>query len=133
MAHYCSAFYIRDLNLSDLWLFITLVVLYLILGMFIEPISMVLITLPIILPIVTAVGWDLTWFGVILVMLIEIGLITPPVGMILFVLAGMSEGRASVSEVSLGAAPFVLAYLIMIAVFYAFPTIITFLPAAFAN
>lgn len=120
--------FIKDLSLSDAALFGTIILIYLVLGMFIEPISMVLITLPIILPVVVAVGWDLTWFGVILVMLVEIGLITPPVGMILFVLSGMSDGKASVATVSAGALPFVVAYLAMIALFYVFPEIITFLP-----
>ena len=90
--------FLGELNLSDIWLFVAIVILYFILGMFVEPISMVLITLPIILPVISAAGWDPLWFGIILVMLVEIGLITPPIGMILYVLAGVSEKRASLGR-----------------------------------
>lgn len=119
--------YLGELNLSDFWLFVAIVILYFILGMFVEPISMVLITLPIILPVIAAAGWDPLWFGIILVMLVEIGLITPPIGMILYVLAGVSEKRASLGEIATGALPFVLIYLIMVFFFFAFPGFVTVL------
>lgn len=120
--------YMNGLEMSNLAIFIALVLLYVVLGMFVEPISMLLITLPVVLPIVSAAGWDLMWFGVVLVMLVEIGLITPPVGMILFVLSGVSDKVIGLGTIALGAVPFVLAFLSMIALFYAFPEIITWLP-----
>ena len=119
--------FLNDLNLSDIWLFVAIVILYFILGMFVEPISMVLITLPIILPVIAAAGWDPLWFGIILVVLVEIGLITPPIGMILYVLAGVSEKRASLGEIATGALPFVLIYLFMVFFFFAFPGFVTVL------
>ena len=119
--------FLGELNLSDIWLFVAIVILYFILGMFVEPISMVLITLPIILPVISAAGWDPLWFGIILVMLVEIGLITPPIGMILYVLAGVSEKRASLGEIATGALPFVLIYLVMVFFFFAFPGFVTVL------
>ncbi|WP_136443181.1 TRAP transporter large permease subunit [Pacificoceanicola onchidii] len=119
--------YLGGLNLSDIWLFVAIVILYFILGMFVEPISMVLITLPIILPVINAAGWDPLWFGIILVMLVEIGLITPPIGMILYVLAGVSEKRATLGEIATGALPFVLIYLVMVFFFFAFPAFVTVL------
>lgn len=88
---------------------------------------MVLITLPIILPVISSAGWDPLWFGIILVMLVEIGLITPPIGMILYVLAGVSEKRASLGEIATGALPFVLIYLVMVFFFFAFPSFVTVL------
>lgn len=120
--------FMEALNLSNLALFLAIVAIYLVLGMFVEPISMVLITLPIVLPVVLAAGWDPLWFGIILVMLVEIGMITPPVGMILYVLAGVSQQRASLAQISIGTLPFVGAFLTMIFVFYALPGIVTFLP-----
>lgn len=120
--------FIETFDLSSLGLFLAIVAVYLVLGMFVEPISMMLITLPIVLPIVHAAGWDPLWFGIILVMLVEIGMITPPVGMILYVLAGVSNGRVTLGQISAGAIPFVVAFLAMIFVFYAQPQIITFLP-----
>ncbi len=125
--------FIGGLQLSDIGLFLTIVIFYLILGMFIEPISMILITLPIVLPIIATAGWDPLWFGIVLVMLVEIGLITPPVGMILFVLTGMSQGRASFAQVSAGSFPFVVAILVMAGVFYAFPGLVTVLPEYLAK
>lgn len=120
--------FVQAMELSNLGLFIAIVILYLILGMFVEPISMVLMTLPIILPVIGAAGWDPLWFGIVLVMLIEIGLITPPVGMILYVLAGVSEERVTLSQISMGTLPFVAAFLAMIFLFFAVPSFITFLP-----
>ncbi|MEM9630833.1 MAG: TRAP transporter large permease subunit [Pseudomonadota bacterium] len=120
--------FVQSLDLSDIGLFIAIVILYLILGMFVEPISMVLMTLPIILPVIEAAGWDLLWFGIVLVMLVEIGLITPPVGMILYVLSGVSEGRVTLGQISIGTLPFVGAFLAMVFLFFALPELVTFLP-----
>ncbi|SDD68347.1 TRAP transporter, DctM subunit [Paracoccus isoporae] len=120
---------VQSLSLSDVGLFLAIVLLYLVLGMFVEPISMVLMTLPIILPVIGAAGWDPLWFGIVLVMLVEIGLITPPVGMILYVLSGVAGKQASLGQISGGTLPFVAAFLLMVLVFFAFPQIVTFLPA----
>jgi len=120
--------FVQSLGLPDLGLFIAIVILYLILGMFVEPISMVLMTLPVILPVIMAAGWDPLWFGIILVMLVEIGLITPPVGMIIYVLAGVAEDKVTLGQISIGTIPFVGAFLAMVFVFFALPELVTFLP-----
>lgn len=120
--------YVDSLDLSDFGLFFAIVILYLVLGMFVEPISMILMTLPIILPVISAAGWDPLWFGIILVMLVEIGLITPPVGMILYVLAGVAGAKVKFSHISLGVLPFVGAFLGMIWLFFGFPSLVTWLP-----
>ena len=119
---------LNAMQLSDLALFAAIVVLFLFLGMFVEPISMVLMTLPILMPVIVAAGWDPLWFGVILVMLVEIGLITPPVGMILFVLAGVSNGQVPLGRIAVGTLPFVAAFLGMILVFFAMPGLVTLVP-----
>ncbi len=111
------------------WLVMTVVaVIYIILGMFIDSISMMLMTLPVAYPIVSSVGFDAVWFGIALVMMIEVGLITPPVGMILFVLRGMSGGVA-MKEIVLGVLPFVAIILGMVVIFYLFPGLVAWLPA----
>lgn len=125
--------YIRELNLSGVELLLCIVLAYLVLGMFIEPISMVLMTMPVMLPLIQAVGWDPLWFGIVLVLLVEVGLITPPVGMILFVLEGVARGRTRLQDISLGALPFVAAMLAAAALFYAFPGLVTWLPNAMAS
>jgi tripartite ATP-independent transporter DctM subunit len=106
--------------------FISLV--YVILGMFVESISMILMTLPVTYPLVIALGLDPIWFGIYLVTMVEVGLITPPVGMVLFVLRGVS-GSVPLKEISMGAIPFVGIILLFVAVMFVFPEIIAWLPS----
>lgn len=101
--------------------------IYVILGMFIDPISMMLMTLPVTFPIVQALGFDAIWFGIALVMMIEVGLITPPVGIILFVLRGIS-GDVALKEIVYGVLPFVGLILLNVLMIYCFPEIVSWLP-----
>ncbi len=111
------------------WLVMTLIAaVYLALGTIIESISMMLMTLSVTYPIVAALGFDPIWFGVVLVILVEIGLLTPPVGIVLFVLRGMSD-NVPLSEIALGTFPFVLLMLSFVALLYGFPEIVTWLPS----
>ena len=111
------------------WLVIASVsFVYLILGMFVESISMILMTLPVTFPLVTALGLDPIWFGIYLVTMVELGLITPPVGMVLFVLRGVS-GDVSLKEIAMGAVPFAGIILLFVAIMFVFPEIIAWLPS----
>lgn len=116
-----------SLGLSKWWVLVFVTAIYLVLGMFIDPISMILITLPITYPLVKAAGYDPIWFGIYLVIMIEIACLTPPVGLNLFVLRGLS-GDVPLSEIAIGAAPFVVALLLFTWVLAAFPIIATWLP-----
>lgn len=107
---------------------VVITLLYIGLGMFIDSISMMLMTLPVVFPIVKALGLDPIWFGIYLVLMIEIGLITPPVGIVLFVLRGMGGGVA-LKEIVLGVLPFVAIMLAFVALLYVVPSIATWLPA----
>lgn len=118
---------IKGVDLAPWAIVATLVVFYVILGMFIEPISMMLMTLPVAFPMVTSVGLHPIWFGVVLVMMIEIGLITPPVGVILFILKGM-YADVDFREIVYGVTPFVVALLFNIMLLYLFPSIVMWLP-----
>lgn len=110
------------------WLVMTFIALvYIVLGMFIDPISMMLMTLPVTFPIVTALGFDAIWFGIALVLMIEVGLITPPVGIILFVLRGMS-GDVPLKEIVYGVLPFVCIILAFVIFLYFFPGVVSWLP-----
>ena len=109
------------------WMVVAMIaVFYLILGMFIESISMMLMTLSVTFPIIVALGLDPIWFGVVLVILVEIGLVTPPVGIVLFILRGMSD--VPLRDIVLGVLPFVLLMLGFIALLYVFPEIVLWLP-----
>lgn len=105
-----------------------LCVIYLVLGCFLEGIAMILITVPIVLPLILSFGLDPVWFGVLLVILIEIGLITPPVGMNLFVIRAVSP-ELKVTEIYFGALPFLLAPLVLIVLMVAWPQIVLWLPS----
>ncbi len=112
------------------WEFLAiLVVLYLVLGMFIDGASMAVITLPFVYPIATGLGIDGLWLGVLFVKLVEIGAITPPMGLNLFAVVAASHGRISVSDVVRGIWPFVLLELGLLALLIAVPALSTWLPS----
>jgi len=116
----------RDMNLSPILFLVFINILLLVLGMFLEVVSIMLITLPIILPVLTHLGIDLVHFGIIMTVNMEVALITPPVGLNLYVLSGVS--RAPLSEVTRGAFPFVILGFIEIAIVTYWPQFCLFLP-----
>jgi tripartite ATP-independent transporter DctM subunit len=118
---------VTDANLAPWLVMVIIAAIYLLLGCFIESIAMMLMTLAVTFPVIVALGLDPIWFGVVLVLLIEIGLVTPPVGLVLFVLRGMS-GNVSLKDIALGVSPFILVMLGFIVLLYLFPDIATWLP-----
>ena len=115
------------LGLSPLGLILVVVAIYIVLGFFIETLSLMVVTIPIIVPLVVAQGFDPVWFGILMIVLIEMALITPPVGLNLYVVQGARKS-GKMSEVMVGAIPFVVAMLIMAALLIAFPAIALYLP-----
>lgn len=105
-----------------------LCVIYVVMGCFLEGIAMMLITVPITLPLVLSFGFDPVWFGVMLVILIEIGLITPPMGMNLFVIRAVSPG-ISIADMYRGALPFLMAPLVLIGMMIVWPGMALWLPS----
>ncbi|MBN1957220.1 MAG: TRAP transporter large permease [Desulfuromonadales bacterium] len=105
--------FIDNLGMTPMGTMGIIILLYLVLGFFVETLSLMVITIPIIAPVVTGLGFDPVWFGVLLILLIEMALITPPVGLNLYVVQGI-RGRGSMSEVMVGSIPFVLMILVMI-------------------
>lgn len=102
--------------------------IYIFLGMFLESVSLMLLTLPLLLPLYHVAGIDLIWFGVICVKLLEIGLVTPPVGLNVYVIKGALGDRVSLNEVFRGTAWFLFADLVTLALLIAFPVISLWLP-----
>ena len=102
--------------------------IYFVMGVFFDGISMMIITLPVIVPVVVAVGYDPIWFGVAFVIIMEVGLLTPPVGLNLYVIHGISKHRPF-SEVALGSAPFFVVMLVALAIVHAFPELSVWLPS----
>ena len=116
-----------ELNYYQLMLIV--VVLYLVLGMFMEPFGALLVTLPVLLPIFQAEGIDLIWFGVFVVKLLEIGMITPPVGLNVFVIRSVVSEHATVAQIFKGVIPFLIADIIIVIIAIAAPGLILFLPS----
>ena len=121
------ASWIGGMELSQTTLLIVLGILFIILGMFIDGISILVLTAAIIIPMVEQAGIDLLWFGVYLVVVVEIGLITPPVGFNLFVIQGISN--KDIVFISRGAVPFFFLMLIAVALLMIFPEMATYLPS----
>lgn len=105
--------FVTNLGLSPLQTLMIIIGLYVVLGFFVETLSLMVITIPIISPVIIGLGYDPIWFGVILILLIEMALITPPVGLNLYVVQGI-RARGSISEVMMGSVPFVIMMFIMI-------------------
>ena len=103
-------------------------VVYLILGCFLEPISIMLLTLPIMIPVLTDLGVNLIWFGILVVKLLEIGLITPPVGLNVFAAKTIAGDRISLEQIFAGVSWFLVCELIVLVLLVAFPQIALFLP-----
>jgi len=103
-------------------------VMYLILGMFLESFAMLLLTLPFVAPLIFELGFDSIWFGVVFVILAEIGLVTPPFGLILFVLHGVVP-KHDIMVIVRGVLPFMFPMLLMIVILAAFPQIALWLPS----
>lgn len=122
-------FAIEDSGLSPYGVLFIIVVMYLILGCFMDTVSMTVVTVPFIHPIIVSLGFDPIWFGVILVKLIEISVLTPPVGLNLFAVMSAAEGQVTSAQVFRGVLPFFLIECVMLAILIAFPAISLFLPS----
>jgi TRAP-type C4-dicarboxylate transport system permease large subunit len=103
-------------------------VIYVLLGTAMEELSMVLLTIPVFLPVILGLGFDPIWFGILIVVVVEIGLISPPVGMNLFVLKTLIPGVRQ-STVFRGVLPFMIADVVRMALLIAFPAISLWLPS----
>ena len=104
-----------------------LVVIYMLLGMFLEGFSILVLTLPIVIPIIQALQYDLIWFGVLMVILLEMGLISPPVGINVFVVKGLVPD-VPMGRIFLGIHPFWVAMAVCVAFIIIFPEIALFIP-----
>jgi tripartite ATP-independent transporter DctM subunit len=118
---------ITGLGLTPMQTLLAVVAFYIVLGMFMETLTMMIATVPIITPVIVTLGFDPVWFGVLIMLLFETAMITPPVGINLFVVQGV-RGQGQLHDVMLGAAPFVIALLVMIALLILFPQIALLMP-----
>lgn len=120
---------ISGAGLSFTLLLIGIACVYLLLGMFLEPIGAMLLTLPILLPIIDEAGWNLIWFGVLLAKFLEIGMITPPIGLNVFVIKGVVGDLASTGTIFRGVMWFLVADLLIVTALVVVPEIVLWLPS----
>jgi C4-dicarboxylate transporter, DctM subunit len=123
---------ILGLGLSSTELLLAVIVFYLVLGCFMETLSMMVATVPIIAPIMFKAGYDPVWFGILVIILMETAMITPPVGINLYVVQGLRK-RGRIDDVIIGAAPFVITMMVMIAILCYWPQLALWLPRLVAD
>lgn len=119
---------ISGLGFDRYGVLVMVVLVYLLLGCFFDGISLLLMTLPITFPMVTSLGFDPVWFGVIVTLLMEVGMITPPVGLNLFVLSSITKNEVNVAEAAKASLPYWLILLMAVALLTGFPSIALWLP-----
>jgi C4-dicarboxylate transporter, DctM subunit len=122
---------IDALPLPPLAVVFLILLAYLILGAVFDEISAMLITLPFILPVILKLGYDAVWWGILNVVVIELGMIIPPIGVIVFLLHGLAP-QISLGTIYRGVVPFIIADLALLAILAAFPAISLWLPAYLA-
>ena len=122
--------FLQNLGISALATLLVIVLIYIVLGFFIETLSLMVATIPIIVPIIMQLGYDKIWFGILMIILVEMALITPPVGLNLYVVQGARKsGRFS--DVMIGVIPYAIVMLFMVALLIMFPSIALYLPSNF--
>ena len=121
-----------SLGLPPLGVLTIILAAFVVLGMFLEGFAMMVLTIPIVFPILTAVGYDPIWFGIIMVIVLEMGLISPPVGINVFVVKGVAED-VPMGKIFAGITPFWIAMLVCVALLIVFPEVALFLPNTMVN
>ncbi len=119
--------FLTGLGLGRYGVLMVIMLMYLILGCVMDAMAMVILTIPIIYPVITALGFDPIWFGIIIVMTVELGLIHPPVGMNVFVIKSVVRD-VKIGTIFVGVIPFVITDIIRLAILIAFPILSTWLP-----
>jgi tripartite ATP-independent transporter DctM subunit len=120
--------FLTGLGLGRYGVLALIMIMYLVLGCLMDALAMIILTVPIIFPVIVALGFDPIWFGVIIVMTVELGLIHPPVGMNIFVIKSVIED-AKISTIFYGVLPFILTDILRLVILIIFPVIATYLPS----
>jgi tripartite ATP-independent transporter DctM subunit len=115
-------------EVSKLGMLFIMIGIILFLGCFMDQLSMMLLTAPIFFPLAQTLGFDLVWFGLIMLLALEVGYTTPPFGLLLFVMKGVSPPGTTMRDIYLAAAPFIACVMLTIGLIIAFPPLATWLP-----
>jgi tripartite ATP-independent transporter DctM subunit len=120
--------WIAGLEVSRYIVLAVIIAIYFILGCFLDAVSMMVLTLPVIFPVIVALNFDPIWFGVVAVLMMEAGLITPPVGLNVYTLAGIAKD-VPMAEIFKGSAPFLISIFVVVMLLVMFPQIVLYLPS----
>ncbi len=120
--------FLTGLGIGDYGVLTLILIMYLVLGCLMDALVIVILTVPIIFPLIKEMGFDPIWFGIIIVMTVELGLISPPVGMNIFVIKSVLE-NIKISTIFIGVIPFIITDLIRLVILVMFPTLATWLPS----
>lgn len=119
--------WVGTLPLPNWTILLIIILLYLVLGFFIDQIAIIILTLPLVFPLVLSLGFDPIWFGIIMTKTVEMGLVTPPLGLNVYVACGVTKSR--IEDGFRGVTPFLFGDLVVIVLLILFPSIATFLPS----
>ncbi len=121
--------FVIGLQISPLAVLLMIIALYMVIGCMVDPVSMLIITLPAVMPVAEAMGYNPIWFGIIVITMLEVGVITPPVGMNAYTVKAVAGDTVTTGEIFTGISYFLFLQAIVLAIIIAFPSIVTFLPA----
>jgi tripartite ATP-independent transporter DctM subunit len=120
--------FITGLNISPVAVLLLIICLYLMIGCMVDPVSMLIITLPAVMPVAEAIGYNPIWFGIIVITMLEVGVITPPVGMNAYTVKAVAGDSVTTGQIFSGISYFLFLQAIVLAIIIAFPSIVTYLP-----
>ena len=123
-----AANWVTSLDVAPIVILLAIILVYLFLGCFLDAISMMVLTMPVVFPVMNALNYDPVWFGVVAVLMMQAGLITPPLGLNIFTIAGVAQ-KVKVETIFRGVIPFLLAVFVVVALLIIFPQIATYLPS----
>ena len=119
---------VTESGLTPLWILIGMLVVLMFLGCFMDQVSMMMITIPVFMPVAEQLGYNIVWFGVLMLMILEISLATPPFGLLLFVAKGAAPDSTTMQEIILSVTPFIGMAMLVVVLLIAFPEITLLLP-----
>ena len=121
--------FITGLNMTPVMVLLLIIALYIMVGCMVDPVSMLIITLPAVMPVAEAMGFDPIWFGIIVITMLEVGVITPPVGMNAYTVKAVAGDALTTGEIFSGISFFLFLQAIVLTIIISFPPIVTYLPS----
>lgn len=123
--------FLTEMNISPIWIVILMLMVVVVLGFFMESVSIMMITLPLYIPLIHTLGFDPVWFGILMLICLDLGNLTPPVGMLLYVMKAVTPKDVTLSHIIRSAIPFITLEFAVVLLIVFFPVIALWLPSIF--